>query len=284
MGLLDRVDGYIESANLPASQLEAAGCQRCYTNDWKKRPDANGIKQNVRCPFWLTPQTIAMVQNQMGGYYTCPVCQRSYDIMHHMAWHGVDPNEAEANQRQDARAAGWGAGGGTKIGLTMVEQAQIGESLVHNLGNLGQYGPITWWHDGGAAANSPLDGATQDWGIEVKTIGYDAMHHRFVPGGKRKRNDGSFLDEKAEKNQHAVDMGKKGVLGVLVLLDYRRSVADIYVRAYPTQEGVKAFRSSSGEHLFKSIPFANPLSDPHSPAPHVQTGLSPFAQDDGMPF
>jgi hypothetical protein len=78
-------------------------------------------------------------------------------------------------------------------------------------------------------------------------------------------------------------MGKKGVLGVLVLLDYRRSVADIYVREYPTEQGVGAFRSKSGTHLVKEVPFRNPFLDPHNPAPQVESGLGGDYEED-LPF
>lgn len=283
MGLLTAADGVDQRKFPDASQLEAAGYHRCYTNSWKKAPGPNGTKVNIPCPFWLSPETVEMVKEKMGGYYTCPICARSYDLMHDMEWHGV-PEEYTQNQPQ------FSAGGGTRIGILMTEQAQIGEDLVEHMGTLGEYGPITWWHPGGANANSPLDGATKDWGIEVKTIGYDAMHHRFVPGRTK---------EKEDKNKMAAEMGKKGVLGVLVMLDYRRSVADIYVKEMPLQTyatntpgrqsltGVGAFRSSApgAMHLIKEVPFNNPLMDPHSPTPQVQTGESAFSEHSNeMPF
>lgn len=287
MGLLTRQEGFVQQTDADVPQLEAAGYVRCMTNNWKKAQDARGMSINVPCPFWLSPETQSMVQNQMGGYYTCPVCNRSYDLLHALPWHGVGPDDAESNQREDQQAHNWHSGGGTAVGLTMIQQAEIGENLVESLGTLGPYGPITWWHQGGAQAGSPLDGATEDWGVEVKTIGYDAMHHRFVPGGVRKDSEGNILrDEKAEKDAHALKLNKKGVLGVLVLLDYRRSVADIYAREYPSDVGVQAFRSKNATHLIKEVPFKNPLMDPHSPEPQVETGMSPFSEQDNdeMPF
>lgn len=288
MGLLARDDGVVQQTDQEAPQLEAAGYVRCYTNNWRKATGDQGQPINVPCPFWISPEGQTHITNQMGGYFTCPICQRSYDLMHDLPWHGVEPSEAESNQREDQQAHNWTAGGGTRVGLKMAEQAQIGENLVEHLGSLGQYGPITWWHSGGATANSPLDGATQDWGVEVKTLGYDTMHHRFVPGGVRKNGDGTTYDERAEKNEQAESMGKKGVLGVLVLLDYRRSIADIYVKEMPlgprqtdsgqTIQGVTTFRSSSGEKLVAEVPFSNPLLDPHSLAPHVETGKSAFEE------
>lgn len=235
-----------------AAQAQAAGYVKCATfKDSRKggRP----------CQFHISPETQSSLQ-QEGGYYTCPGCQQSHDFLHEMPWHGVQEDEMTHEQNNAFQS-----GGGTRIGLTMEAQANLGEELVRSLTEIPGYGPITWWHEGGALANSPLDGATQDWGIEVKTMGYDATHHRFVPGRVR---------EKQHKNEMAEKMGKKGVLGILVLLDYRRSVADIYAQAYPLPVGVKAFRSASSntQHLVKEVPFKNPLMDPHDPSPAVKPG------------
>jgi hypothetical protein len=270
MGLITRQQGFVQKTEQDAAQLTAAGYHRCYTNFWKK--NAAGVK--LPCPFWLSPETVEMVKEKMAGYYTCPICTRSYNLLSDMEWHGVSYEEGMQNQAEDNMNSGFTAGGGTRIGLKLAEQGQIGEDLVEHLGEIPGYGKITWWHQGGAGANSSLDGATDEWGVEVKTIGYDAYHHRFVPG---------HPNEKADKNEMAEKMGKKGVLGVLVLLDYKRSVADIYVREYPLETGVGAFRSNTGQHLVKEVPFRNPLMSPHDPSPHVETGHSPFA-DEEMPF
>ena len=244
-------------------QLLAAGYVKCLTGT---------------CPFFLSPEAQSDIQNR-GGYYTCPICRKSYDLLHTLPWHGVsDEAEVYQNINQDQRLNQWKSGGGTKIGISMTSQGQLGEDLVKQMGEIPGYGVINWWHPGGAASQSPLDGTTKDWGIEVKTIGYDAMHHRWIPGGVRRNADGSIRDEKAEKTQAAVEMGKMGVLGVLVLLDYRRSVADIYVRAFPTEEGIKTFRTTQSNvtHLVKEVPFRNPLMDPHSPEPQVVQDNIPF--------
>jgi hypothetical protein len=183
--------------------------------------------------------------------------------MHDLPWHGVDEGFDQS---------GFHAGGGTKIGLKMKEQAQVGEDFVHNLGEIPGYGPITWAHEGGAIAQSPLDFATHDWGVEVKTLGYDAIHHRFVPGREH---------EKIEKNKMALARGHKGVLGLLVLLNYRNGLADLYGRAFPAhptdfRKGVGTFRSFNSEHLLARHPFANPLTDPSNPLPIVKKDDIPF--------
>lgn len=264
MGLLTRNDGFVDSSNQDGAQLEAAGYLRCYNNDYRGIP----------CPFWISPEGQEKAKDTMQGYYTCPVCGHSYDLLSELPWHGADYEEGMRNQTHDQQAHNWNSGGGTRIGMTMGEQAEIGEQLVKSLGEISGYGPIVWWHEGGATSGSPLDGATKDWGIEVKTIGYDAIHHRFVPGRPH---------EKDAKNQHAVTLGKEGILGILVMLNYRSSKADIYVRAYPTENGVGAFRSINSQQLVAEIPFKNPYMDPASNSPQVETGHSPFAEEP-IPF
>lgn len=264
MAILTHDDGLVARSPLEAEQAEAAGYVKCATQ--KAGKSGVGVRAGQPCQFHISPEAQSSLQDN-GGYYTCPACQHSHDFLHELPWHGVaDEDEIRENQAQDQQANQWKAGGGTRIGLRMDEQAQIGEDLVENMKEIPGYGPITWWHQGGASANAPLDGATAQWGVEVKTLGYDATHHRFVPGR---------VKEKTEKNEEAERLGKKGVLGVLVMLDYRRSVADIFVKEYPLEEGgVKAFRSSQAgtEHLVKEIPFRNPLLDPHNPSPQVDTG------------
>lgn len=223
-------------------QMQDEGWQKCPKHD---------------CDFWITPQAIASVKNS-SGYYTCPKCNHSYDLMDELPWHGPEVDEDVP----------FSAGGGTRIGLPMVDQAQIGEDLVAQMGEIPGYGKIVWWHPGGAGSQSPLDGATEHWGIEVKTLNYDDTHHRFIPGRP---------NERADKNAQAEKMGLKGVLGVLVMLDYRRDVADIYVKAMPLEpweynpkqftSGVATFRKNTAEKLVAEIPFKSPYKDPDSPVP-----------------
>ena len=257
MAILTLEDGIVAATPQEAQQAEAAGYVKCATSMITGR----SLNYGQPCNFYISPETQSELQH-MGGYYTCPVCYHSHDFLHEMPWHGVP--EEEMSQRD---LSGFQAGGGTRIGLGMDVQGQIGEDLVENMGTLGEYGAITWWHQGGAGAQSPLDGATTEWGIEVKTLGYDAMHHRFIPGRPK---------EKVGKNEMAAKMGKKGVLGVLVLLDYRRSVADIFVREYPIEKGIGTFRTNAAMHLVKEVAFRNPLLDPHDPSPSVANEEMPF--------
>lgn len=262
--ILTRADGIVARTPQEADQAKLAGYKECATYH---RASASGPSAGY-CPFFLSPETQTRV-TEGGGYYTCPVCRQSSDLLHELPWHGV----AEEELPPEEQNLGFRAGGGTRIGLGMDVQAQIGEDIVSGLKELPGYGPITWVHEGGAVVASPLDMATKDWGIEVKTLGYDASHHRFIPGRPQ---------EKANKNAMAANMNKKGVLAVLVLLDYRRSVADIYVREMPLETGgVKTFRSHQGQHLVAEVPFRNPLMDPHDPSPKAE-GFSyqPAPSDD----
>jgi hypothetical protein len=86
----------------------------------------------------------------------------------------------------------------------------------------------------------------------------------------------------------AVNMGKKGVIGVLVLTDYRRATADIYVKEFPAELGkIGHFRSGAGnaQHLVAEVPFQSPYMDPAHPAPVTATprGESAFAEEEA-PF
>lgn len=236
-----------------AEELEKSGFERCYKSD---------------CNFFLSPEAQGEVQNHPdAGYYTCPKCKTTWDQQSELPWHGnPEMEDMSAGQLQSFHS-----GGGTRIGLSMAEQAQIGEDLIAEHGLPG-YGAIMWWHPGGATGQSPLDGTTKDWGIEVKTLSFDAEHHRFVPGN---------ATEKAAKNNAAAEMGLKGVLGVLVLLNFRTSIASIYVKQMPlepwknsqgrTYSGVTTFRTNSAEKLIEELPFKNPFMQPHNSVPHPPT-------------
>lgn len=154
-------------------------------------------------------------------------------------------------------------GGWTRSGLSPTMQGQLAEKIVQDQGEIPGYGPITWWAE---TYNSPLDGGTKDWGIEVKSANVDA-HQQFVVG----------VDEKTSKNAAAEQMGYKGILGLLVVLDYRRSVADVYAREFTLEpwkgkngrwsQGLGRFHARNGYHLLEEVPFENPFMSPRHPAP-----------------
>jgi hypothetical protein len=260
MPILTPDDGLVAKTPEEQQNLQSAGYQPCYGT---RRSNGMGVP----CDFHIAPEAQQQVADK-GGYYTCPRCRESYDLMSDLPWHGASDEQFNAE--------GFSAGGGTRIGLSLKDQGQIGEDLVSNLPELPGYGPIVWRSN---SYNSPLDMATKDWGIEVKTLGYDAIHHRFIPGRPQ---------EKIDKNEMAVAKGYKGVLGVLVLLNYRTSKADIFVKEYPvnlaTGQGVGAFRSGSGQHLVAEVPFKNPFMRPEHPAPITNQASPVDVSSEAIPF
>lgn len=168
----------------------------------------------------------------------------------------------------------FGPGGGTRAGLTMQEQGDIAEDIVQAMGSIPGYGPIIWWADD---YNSPLDGATNEWGIEVKSANFDNTRHRWMVYKKK---------EVADKHEMALAKGHKGILGILVVLDFSSSTADVYAKALPFYEetddlgnpyqtAIKTFSKSKAEVIAEGLPFKNPFMDPDHGAPSIKTD-APF--------
>lgn len=227
-------------------ELESAGWQKC---------------PNPKCNFMINPASLEQIKSS-NGYFMCPACKQSYDLMaDHLPYHGAYHGSMDPSQ--------FAPGGTTRIGIPLADQGQIGENIVAKMGEIPGYGPITWWHGGGANVNSPLDGATKEWGIEVKTYAMDNKHWRFIPG---------HPSEKSDKNNQAAQMGLKGVLGITVMLDYRRDLADVYVKEMPLEQGVHTYRMSTKGvgKLATEVPFDSPYKDPNnpSPMPHSEHGYN----------
>lgn len=263
---MDFQEGQIAQTAEQADQLAHQGFTKCH---------------NQLCDWWISPLA-AQQTAEAGGAYTCPRCGLSYDLNTVV---GAYPRE---------NPTAFTPGGTTIAGISLQEQAQIGEDLVEKLGTIPGYGPISWWHQGGAISASPLDGACSSpegtWGIEVKTLNADAKNLRFVPGGPK---------YKAMKNAHAEREGWLGVLGILVLLNYRTGKADMYSRAFPLGasdawtegrghsfpiQGIGAFRHHNSTQFVTEVPFENPLVDPRSPTPNVYGAGDPIEQHDDIPF
>ena len=188
---------------------------------------------------------------------TCPNC-------------GTDPWQAQAHYDESIQQQLFNPGGGTRSGLPLNgegSQAKIAEDLVQGLGSIEGYGPITWWS---SDYKSPLDGATAEWGIEVKSANVDNVSYKMDP---RKW-------EIESKNQMARLQGYRGILGVIVVLDFRRSLADIYVRAFPFPEGGGntglKWRANDSFKLMKEVPFDNPYMNPNSDVPQMPKEEMPF--------
>lgn len=266
MALLSLDDGLTASTPEDAHTYEQMGYEHC--------PGHFTTSMTGPCDFWISPEAQQWVEGK-GGYYTCPRCKMSFNLIHSLPW--SRPFDDQYEEYYDSPS-----------GLSKVEIGQMGEDILDHLGGLPGYGNWEWFHQGGSASSSPLDALLKDWGVEIKTLLYDAKHHRFIPGGLRPRV-GEPYSEKESKNRAAQDARKKGVLGVLVLLDMRRSVADIYVKEMPlvgwldaqgkNRAGITTFRTNTAVHLVDEVPFHNPYMDPNHPAPH---GPEPAATPSGF--
>jgi hypothetical protein len=237
-------------------QLEAAGYFKC---------------PNPICSYYLSPEE----QEQAGGdgdlykSFTCPGCRKSYNL-----------NERAPFSQAD-KGTIFEPGGHTSVGLTTKELGDMGEDIVKAQGEIPGYGPILWWHEG----QYGLDGGVKDWAIEVKTIASIAKNHRFIPGDAR---------EKVLINQQARDLKPpygpvKGILGVLVIIDFARSVADIYGYEMPLipytmgngkvcPGGLCSYRKHNGITFLEEVPlpFENPFLAPDHPAPRPEVDTIPF--------
>ncbi|WP_028058362.1 hypothetical protein [Candidatus Solirubrobacter pratensis] len=234
-------EGQVAGSAQEAATLQQAGFEKCY---------------NPVCDYHIHPDRLATHDEY--DAFTCPSCRKTYNLL--------DPAPFAQGR--------FTPGGRTIVGLSPTEQGRLAENIVKGLGEIPGYGPITWWSD---IYNSPLDGGTAEWGIEVKAVAVDAKNHRFIAGRP---------SEKASKNETAAKMGYKGVLGILVMLDYRRSVADIYVKEMPLAgvtiggrrfEGIFAYRAHTVPKLIEEVPFRNPFLEPDHPSPTVQD--APDADD-----
>lgn len=230
---------------------------------------------NPRCDSFLDPeeQEAAWRANQ----YDCPRCLMSYrprsiapfapDLEDGMWYDDVYPYSPG------------GRGYETLVGLTKDQMGKIGENVVGDLKTLGKYGDIEWWTP---AYHGRLDGGTNaGWGIEVKAADSTMEDPRFIPGKK---------GDQERKIEHAIELGYTAILGILPILNFKESVADIYVREMQlgkwtyqdarghtrTAVGMISFRPQSAFKLFTEVPFESPFLMPG------EEPLPPPSQD--IPF
>lgn len=244
---------------------------------------------NPRCQFHINPETVHSYYEAQPGIndrqdgidnetYKCPACgERQYLLA--SAPFADSAREAYTKGPKNRSQL-------TTSGLTSRQLGQIAENILQANGEIPGYGPITWWSND---YKSPLDGGTTDWGIEVKGIDFHSKTHRFIPGKPK---------SKYAKNEMAEQRGYKGILGVLIVLDFVRSVADVYGQAYPVQRrantvsrvpgggfgqhdsvswqqaytndwqsGIQAYwkQGASSMRLIEEVPFKNPFNDPNDP-------------------
>lgn len=222
--------------------------------------------RNQLCPFMISPKILYEAEED--PLFTCPWCSLAYDL----------------------RKAPGKPGGMTNSGLDLGTFAQIGEDVVEQLGELPGYGPILWMHKGGATSASHLDGAVAEWGLEIKTINWASQNLRAIVSPKdrvtknRAASDPKwFADVLGDESLAQVlpQLNFHGVLGVLVLLDFFSSMADVYVREMPLSsnigpkkphgelQGVIHFRHNVATLVAERVPFENPL-----PRPSTSEGVS----------
>jgi hypothetical protein len=220
--------------------------------------------RNPRCDYWLSPEDFQEYEDD--PYFSCPRCKMTYPLLDPTPFGNLsghqDFNEQNLGPAQRQQM------GETFVGLTMKQQGDIGEQVVQEMKEIPGYGPITWWSN---EYNDPIDGGCGKWAIEVKTICIDIRNHRFIPGPKYR---------KQQMVERAGELGFKGILGLLVIVDYRSSLADVYLMEMPlgpwvTQgnrpvQGPVAYRKQNAMQLVKEVPFKNPFMDPNNPEPQVQ--------------
>lgn len=150
-------------------------------------------------------------------------------------------------------------------------QNDLGREVVANLGELPGFGRILWWDGSGS---QPLDGATSEWGIDVKAVNRNDPSHRYEPEDRRS----NYPRTTKTKNEEASNLGLQGILGVLVVLDYRTDMAEIHVKEMPLrphwfneaiQEGSYGWQKYNAPRLLESVPFKNPYKDWRSQVPNT---------------
>lgn len=248
---MEHLSGKVPATPQEKQQLESEGFLKCRV---------------PHCEYMISPQEYEAAEND-SYYFKCPSCKITYQLMASTPFAvqngGIVPNPDDEGFGDPVE--GINRNWETFVGLTMKNQGDIGEDLVKNLKTLGDYGPITSWSKD---YNDPIDGTAGEWAIEVKTVNVDALNHRFVPGGPTIR--GRMIER-------AKELGCKGILGILVMLDYRKSVADIYGMEMPldpwttsggrTVQGPVAYRKHNGQHLIAEVPFKNPFMNPAEKEP-----------------
>lgn len=224
--------------------------------------------RNQACNYFFHPYSHEIAEN---GDTECPGCQKHYNMNHVNPFSRFDQSD---NREEDPRTRhvietpngqlAYNVGGGTIAGLSLAEQGNLAEDIVERIGDLPGYGPITGRH---STYQSPVDLYCGDWAIEVKSVNADGKHLRFWPGSQRDRTS---------RNQRAEAEGFKGILGVLVVLNYRTSQADVYAREMPFKDlrvngqikrGLYAYRAHTGTPVATHVPFDNPLLQPHGSKP-----------------
>ena len=160
------------------------------------------------------------------GYLACPdpTCSDLVDRDEYpgkdvvcRAGHSFDLSEVEARiVEANGKAGGW-----THCGLSSAQVGAIGEAVVRDHGDmkhLGQTGSKLW----SEVYHNPFDGMTdQGVPLEVRTIDWASRNRAFRP---------DKVDERQPKMDYMLAHNIERVGCILVGLDFRRSLAYIYIR------------------------------------------------------
>jgi hypothetical protein len=145
---------------------------------------------------------------------------------------------------------------------------EIGKQVLADIKELPGYGQIIWH-----GQNQVLDGATKEWGIDIKTLDRNDPNHQYTPG-----RASAYPRVSEAKNYLASEMGLKGILGMLIIVDLKRDTAEIYVKEMPLthhwyngkiKQGAYGWRKYNAPKLLENIRIQNPLKSPNHPAPHL---------------
>lgn len=256
-------DGTLATSPLHAQELEHNGYQAC---------------RNPRCDHMHGPEVQEAAGGNIDANHVCQHCSLDQKLF---------------------KRAGKDTGGGTNAGISMDEQSQIGEDMVQALGEIPGYGKIAWWQKGPAAgATSALDGATLNWGIEVKTYNWanedprGKINSTARAAKARAISDPNLFAKEVNDPKFNAILGQQkfqGLLGILVLLDFMTDLADIYGHAMPKDPVSGMLRPEDIGHVTKpslspryqtplrfvireKVPFTSSLPDPRKPGfvPHYQ--------------
>lgn len=153
------------------------------------------------------------------------------------------------------------------------EQDELGREIVAQLGELPYYGPIVWWNNTEDGPKS-IDGATREWAIDICSADLlDPYQQRYDPS-----KGSHYPRDTKTKDAIVSQMNLKGILGLLVVLDYRNSLASIYGREMllkphwfneALKEGSYGWRKYNAPKLIENVKFKNPFLDHRSSAPRV---------------
>jgi hypothetical protein len=256
-------DGQLASNEQERIALEHQGFVKC---------------RNIYCNFMIGPHVLDELDSEAMGSpdasYRCPHCGLTQQPLK-LKRPEIDP------------------GGMSSSGLTNTDMGQIGEDLVEQLGYLGPFGHIQWWHKGGSSQPSALDGATERWGVECKTVNKAAARTRAMirPSDKPSKAEAvnNFPSMAAQASSDpvlqkfvATNPDILGLLAVVIVLDFETNTADIFGWPFPKDPATKLLDPNSLKHinytwkgivtLGRGIPFQTTLPNPQ------EQGFVPFSE------